>query len=102
MREHAMLSVVIPTKKVKGLISQPEYVGVGQIKKVLLKAGDPMLTVILQIDIIDKLDFREKRQKVPEVNVEYESKLSFRLKYDSAAIAAHKSQVQQNLREAKG
>ena len=47
MREHAMLSVVIPTKKVPGRICQPEYVGVGQIKKVILKAGDPMLTVIL-------------------------------------------------------
>lgn len=45
----------------------------GQIKKVLLKAGDPMLTVIVQIDIMNKLGRRHERQPVPEVGVEYES-----------------------------
>ena len=32
---------------------QREYIGTGTIKRVMLKANDPMLTIMLQIDIMD-------------------------------------------------
>ena len=48
LREQAILSVVIPIAPIdtpEGRIC-PEYIGTGIIKKVILKTGDPLLTII--------------------------------------------------------
>ena len=65
IREQTILSVVIPIEPINipgqpQSSIHPEYVGSGTIKKVLIKSGDPLLTVIFQLDIRDPLD-RNKR-----------------------------------------
>ena len=73
--------VVIPITVTPGCCSQ-EYAGVGVIKKVIIKPKDPMLTVILQLDIQYPLD-KKQRQEIPLKAVNYSSKLAFRLKFNS-------------------
>ena len=63
IREHAILSVVIPLVVEEGKLSR-EYLGAGTIKKVTMLPNDKFLSVDLQIDIVDPLD-RKKRQPIP-------------------------------------
>ena len=63
IREHVLIKVVIPIMVPEGRI-QEEYVGTGTIKRVLIRANDPLLTVIFQLDIIYPLD-KNLRQKIP-------------------------------------
>ena len=60
MRENVILQIVIPVDNSE----DNAYNGLGRIKKVQLVKKDPMLSVTLQIDIVNPLD-RNLRQKVP-------------------------------------
>ena len=95
IREQAVLKVVIPIFNHEGGI-QREYVGAGTIKKVLIRANDPFLTVIFELNVVIPQD-KGKRQKIPERNVNYDDQLAFRVCYDDTMIESHKFQVRKNL-----
>ena len=80
IKEHVILSVAI-----KDYDNDDDYVGTGVIKKVQVMRGDPYLTVILQIDVMQPLDKR-KRQNPPDQDVRYARTLDFRVRYDSQNI----------------
>ena len=71
IRENVILTVVIPIKVPDKRIV-PEYVGNGTIKKVKIKASDPFLTVIFDLNIVDPLD-KKKRQRVPLKDEKYQN-----------------------------
>ena len=62
INQQTILRVVIPLLNPKrGLASRfVNYTGIGTIKKVYLDANDPLLTVILQIDIMNPQDKRKR------------------------------------------
>lgn len=56
LREHTSIAVVIPFAPDQSGISKGEYVGVGNIKKVILNPSDPKLTLIVQIDVVNPIE----------------------------------------------
>ena len=56
LREHTALGVAIPYALDQEGISKGEYVGIGNIKKVLMKPSDPKLTIIVQIDVVNPIE----------------------------------------------
>ena len=76
------------------------YIGTGTIKQVLLRPGDPFLTVTCQIDIIDPNNGGQD-QAVPKNDVVYDNRLSYRIIFDHEIVEWHKKQVQKNLNKSK-
>jgi len=68
LREHALLKVVIPVLNDPDTPYPLDYVGTGTIKKVLLRAGDPLLTIIFQIDIVNP-ETKQPDQKIPKSKI---------------------------------
>ena len=67
---------------------QREYVGVGTIKEVLIRANDPLLSVIFQLDCRNPID-RKTDQQVPKSEVIYADRLAFRVKHESIMKEIH-------------
>jgi len=56
IRENTLLRVIIPVVRDPKNLHPESYIGTGNIKRVQIKAQDPLLTVILQIDILSPND----------------------------------------------
>lgn len=82
LREHGLLRVVIPVLNDPDTRNPTSYVGTGTIKKVLLRAGDPLLTLIFQLDIVDP-ESKKPDQRIPKSKIQYGQTLDLRMVYDS-------------------
>ncbi len=74
------------------------YIGVGVIKKVIIRANDPLLTLIFQMDILNPTD-RKHDQDIPLKNVNYKQTLDLRVLFDNSMVETQKRTIQENLKE---
>ena len=80
VKANTLLTVIIPIIEVG---SEPvPYTGVGVVKKVISKSDEPLMKVILQLDIVNPIQKSNQRQEVPKRYVHYKDTLSFSMKYD--------------------
>lgn len=68
LRENTMLRVVIP---ILGHPHAQNYIGTGVIKRVAIKAGDPLLTITFQLDIVNPTDKNQQDQEIPKKDIQY-------------------------------
>ena len=96
-REYAMLRVVIPIVQDPRDPHAQNYIGTGVIKRVVIRAKDPFLTITFQLDVVNPTNKSQLDQKIPKKEIQYGQTLDLRLICDSKMVESHKQTVKNNL-----